>query len=325
MKNLREKIISLGAEVRFETCLTDLEIENNPLKAIIVNGKERIETDTLVLAIGHSARDTYEMIYEKGLAMTQKAFAMGVRIEHDAGMINRSQFGDACTDPKLGTASYKLVTHSGQERSVYSFCMCPGGHVVAASSEEGRLCLNGMSEYRQDSGISNSALLVGVNPEDFGSSHPLAGIEFQRKWEEKAFKAGGGNYHAPAQLVGDFLRKVPSKGLGKLGSTYLPGITLTSLDECLPDFIVKALRKALPELDRKIQGFASNDAILTAIEARSSAVLRITRDKETLQSNVAGIYPAGEGAGYAGGITSSAIDGLVVSEKIIEKRISEIK
>ncbi len=286
VKKLREKIISLGTEVRFETCLTDLEIVDNKLVAIIVNKSERIETDILVLAVGHSARDTYEMIYNKGLEMTQKAFAMGVRIEHDAGMVNRSQFGDSCIDPKLGTASYKLVTHSEQERSVYSFCMCPGGHVVAASSEDGRLCINGMSEYLQNSGISNSALLVGVTPEDFGSTHPLAGIEFQRKWEEKAFKLGGSNYHAPAQLVGDFLRKVPSKGIGKLGSTYLPGITMTSLDECLPDFITKALRKALPELDRKIKGFASNDAILTAIEARSSAVLRIVRDKETLQSNI---------------------------------------
>ncbi|PIQ11537.1 hypothetical protein COW06_00005 [Candidatus Gracilibacteria bacterium CG12_big_fil_rev_8_21_14_0_65_38_15] len=323
VKKLREKIISLGTEVRFETCLTDLEIVDNKLVAIIVNKSERIETDILVLAVGHSARDTYEMIYNKGLEMTQKAFAMGVRIEHDAGMVNRSQFGDSCIDPKLGTASYKLVTHSEQERSVYSFCMCPGGHVVAASSEDGRLCINGMSEYLQNSGISNSALLVGVTPEDFGSTHPLAGIEFQRKWEEKAFKLGGSNYHAPAQLVGDFLRKVPSKGIGKLGSTYLPGITMTSLDECLPDFITKALRKALPELDRKIKGFASNDAILTAIEARSSAVLRIVRDKETLQSNIGGIYPSGEDAGYAGGITSSAIDGLIVAEKIIEKRISE--
>ncbi|MDD2891644.1 MAG: hypothetical protein PHQ95_01645 [Candidatus Gracilibacteria bacterium] len=318
VKKLREKIISLGAEVRFETCLTDLEIVDDTLVAIRVNGNERIEADTLVLAVGHSARDTYEMIYNKGLEMTQKAFAMGVRIEHDANMINRSQFGDACVDPKLGTASYKLVTHSEAERSVYSFCMCPGGHVVAASSEDGRLCINGMSEYLQDSGISNSALLVGVTPEDFGSTHPLAGIEFQRKWEEKAFKLGGSNYHAPAQLVGDFLRKVPSKGISKLDSTYLPGITMTSLDECLPDFIAKALRKAIPELDKKIKGFASNDAILTAIEARSSAVLRITRDKETLQSNVVGIYPSGEGAGYAGGITSSAIDGLIVAEKIIE-------
>lgn len=213
VKNLRKKIISLGAEIRFSTCLTDFIIEDGVLKGIVVNGSERIETDTLVLAVGHSARDTYRMIYDRGLQMTQKAFAMGVRIEHDANMINRSQYGDACVSPRLGTASYKLVTHSEQERSVYSFCMCPGGHVVAASSEEGRLCINGMSEYRQNSGVSNSALLIGVTPEDFGSTHPLAGIEFQRKWEEKAFKLGGSNYHAPAQLVGDFLRGKPSTKL----------------------------------------------------------------------------------------------------------------
>lgn len=206
VRNLRNKIISLGAEVRFETCLTDFEIVDSKLVAIIVNGNERIETDTLVLAVGHSARDTYEMIYARGLHMAQKAFSMGVRIEHDATMINRSQFGDACVSPKLGTASYKLVSHADDARTVYSFCMCPGGHVVAASSEDGRLCINGMSEYRQNSGISNSALMVPVNPEDFGSDHPLAGVEFQRKWEEKAFKLGGSNYHAPAQFVGDFLR-----------------------------------------------------------------------------------------------------------------------
>lgn len=317
VKNLRLKLISLGAEIRFETCLTDLEIKDERLQAIVVNGTERIETDTLVLAIGHSARDTYEMIYDKWLTMTPKPFAMGVRIEHDANMINRSQFWDACVDPKLGTASYKLVTHSDDTRSVYSFCMCPGGHVVAASSEEGRLCINGMSEYAQDSGVSNSALLVSVTPEDFWSDHPLAWVAFQREWEQKAFQLGGGNYHAPAQLVGDFLNKKPSTKLWKLASTYRPGITLTSIDECLPDFITQSLRKALPELDKKIKGFASDDAILTAIEARSSSVLRIVRDKETLESNIAGIYPAGEWAGYAGGITSSAIDGLIIAEKII--------
>lgn len=206
VRNLRNKIISFGAEIRFSTCLTDFEIEDGVLKAIIVNGNERMETDTLVLAVGHSARDTYEVIYNRGLVMAQKAFSMGVRIEHDATMINRSQFGDACVSPKLGTASYKLVNHSDEARTVYSFCMCPGGHVVAASSEDGRLCLNGMSEYSHNSGISNSALMVPVNPEDFGSDHPLAGVEFQRKWEEKAFVLGGSNYHAPAQFVGDFLK-----------------------------------------------------------------------------------------------------------------------
>jgi uncharacterized FAD-dependent dehydrogenase len=187
VRELRKKIISLGAEIRFSTCMTDIEIVDGRIVAIIVNGSERIECDTLILAIGHSARDTYEMILGKGLDIVQKPFSMGVRIEHDADMINRSQFGDACVSPKLGTASYKLVTHGTDTRTVYSFCMCPGGHVVAASSENGRLCINGMSEYRQNSGISNSALMIPVTPEDFGSDHPLAGVEFQRKWEERAF------------------------------------------------------------------------------------------------------------------------------------------
>ena len=317
VRNLRKKIISLGADIRFSTCMTDMIIENNTLKGIIVNGSETIETDTLILAVWHSARDTYEMIYNKWLHMVPKPFSMWVRIEHDAGMINRSQFWDACVSPKLGTASYKLVTHGTDTRTVYSFCMCPGGHVVAASSEDGRLCINGMSEYRQNSGISNSALMIPVTPEDFGSDHPLAGIEFQRKWEEKAFILGGSNYCAPAQLVGDFLAGVPSTNIGSLKTTYLPGIKMTSIEECLPEFITAALKKWLRDLDNKIQGFASHDAILIAIEARSSAVVRISRDKDTLQSNIAGIYPSGEGAGYAGGITSSAIDGLIVAEKII--------
>lgn len=317
VRNLRNKIISLGAEIRFSTCMTDMIIENDLLKGIIVNGNETIETDVLILAIWHSARDTYEMICAKWLHIVQKPFSMGVRIEHDANMINRSQFWDACVSPKLGTASYKLVTHGTDTRTVYSFCMCPGWHVVAASSEDGRLCINGMSEYRQNSGISNSALMIPVTPEDFGSDHPLAWVEFQRKWEEKAFVLGGSNYHAPAQLVWDFLAGRPSHGTPPK-TTYLPGVTMTSIDDCLPDFITAALKKWLIDLDRKIKWFASPDALLIAIEARSSAVIRITRDKETLQSNVAGLYPCWEGAGYAGGITSSAIDGLIVAEKIIE-------
>lgn len=318
VRELRKKIISLGAEIRFSTCMTDMIIENNVLKGIVVNGNDTIETDTLILAIGHSARDTYEMIYDKWLHIVQKPFSMGVRIEHDANMINRSQFWDACVSPKLWTASYKLVTHGTDTRTVYSFCMCPGGHVVAASSENGRLCINGMSEYRQNSGISNSALMIPVTPEDFESDHPLAWIEFQRKWEERAFILGGSNYHAPAQLVGDFLAGRPSVQEHAPKTTYLPAIKMTSIEECLPDFITAALKKWLLDLDRKIAWFASPDALLIAIEARSSAVIRISRDKETLQSNIVWIYPSGEGAGYAGGITSSAIDGLIVAEKIIE-------
>jgi uncharacterized protein len=323
VRELRKKIISLGAEIRFTTCMTDIEIQNERVQAIIVNEDERIECDTLILAVGHSARDTYEIIHRAWLEMKQKPFSMGVRIEHDAEMINRSQFGDACVSPKLGTASYKLVSHPEETRTVYSFCMCPGGHVVAASSENGRLCINGMSEYLQNSGISNSALMVPVWPEDFGSDNPLAGVEFQRYWEEKAFKLGGSNYHAPAQLVGDFLAGKSSTGKTPPKTTYLPGVTMTCIEECLPDFITKALKKALVDLGRKIKWFDDPGALLIALEARSSAVVRIVRSPETLESNIAGIFPSGEGAGYAGGITSSAIDGLIVTEKIIQNYLSK--
>lgn len=298
--------------------MTDIEVVDNKLKSITLNGGEKLETDDLILAIGHSARDTLEMLYNRGIDMRAKPFAMWVRIEHDAKMINKSQYGDNYTNKKLGTAKYKLVTHSENERSVYTFCMCPGGYVVPASSEENRLCINGMSEYAQDSGVSNSALLVPVNPDDFASNHPLAWIAFQRDWEEKAFIEWGSDYKAPAQLVGDFLSKRPSKQIWKIVSTYKPGIKLTSLDNCLPEFITKALRIAIPILDRKINWFASADAILTAIEARSSSVVRFTRD-ENGESNIVWIYPVWEWAWYAGGITSSAIDGLKVGESLVEK------
>lgn len=318
VKNLRKKIITLGWSFRFETCLTDIEVVDSKLKSITLNNKEKIETGDLILAIWHSARDTLEMLYDRGVEMKAKPFAMWVRIEHKASMINKSQYWDNYTNKKLWTAKYKLVTHNENERSVYTFCMCPWGYVVPASSEENRLCLNGMSEYAQDSGVSNSALLVPVNPDDFGSTHPLAWIEFQRHWEEKAFLAWGSDYKAPAQLVGDFLAKRPSKNIWKVVSTYKPWIRLTSIDKCLPEFITRALRIALPQLDRKINWFASADAILTAIEARSSSVVRFTRD-ENSESNIKWIYPAWEGAWYAGGITSSAIDWLRVGESIVLK------
>ncbi len=318
VKNLRNKIISLWWTFRFETCLTDIEVVENKLKSITLNNQEKLETSELVLAIWHSARDTLEMLYNRWVEMKAKPFAMWVRIEHDASLINKSQYWDNYNNKKLWTARYKLVTHNEKERSVYTFCMCPGGFVVPASSEKNRLCINGMSEYAQSSGISNSALLVPVNPLDFPSNHPLAWIEFQRFWEEKAFIQGGSDYKAPAQLVGDFLAKRPSKHIWKIVSTYKPWIKLTSLDECLPEFITKALRIALPELDKKIRWFASPDAILTAIEARSSSVVRFTRD-ENGESNIAWIYPSGEWAWYAGGITSSAIDGLKIGESIILK------
>jgi len=318
IKNIREEIIKLGGEVRFETCLTDLEIKNKKLVAIILDSKERILVDDLILATGHSARDTYQMLYDKKIEMKAKAFSIGVRIEHSAEMINKARYGESYWHPKLGTAKYKLVQHLENNRSVYTFCMCPGGYVMGATSEEGGVVTNGMSEYAQDGENSNSALLVPVTPADYNSDHPLAGIDFQREWERKAFEVGGGDYSAPAQLVGDFLNKKASTEIKSVKPTYKPGVKLTSLDLCLPYYVVESLREALPLLDKKLKGFAHPDAILTGNETRSSSTVRLERD-EKMESNIAGIYPAGEGAGHAGGIVSSAIDGLKVAEVIIEK------
>jgi len=337
-KNIREQIIKLGGEVRFNTTLTDLNtakgkltgmvIDNTPVKSSTkvevgsakFNGaSEEIKTDILILAIGYSARDTYEMLYENKLDLEQKPFSIGVRIEHKAEMINQSQYARFYNEEKLGTARYKLVSHSDKNRSVYSFCMCPGGFVMPATSEVGCIVTNGMSEYAQDGENSNSALLVNVKTSDFESDHPLAGIEFQKKWEKKAFDLGGRKFNAPAQTVGDFLKKQKSHKLKSIKPTYKPDITLTSLDGCLPDFVAESLREALPKLNNKIDGFSNPGALLTGVETRSSSPLRITRDKETKESNIKGIYPAGEGAGYAGGIVSSAVDGIMVSETILNK------
>lgn len=318
-KNLRKKIVELGGEVRFNSQLTDVLITKNQITGIIVNDNEVIPTDTLVLAIGYSARETYALLHNRALNIEQKLFSIGVRIEHKAAMINRSQYDSFYTHEKLGAAPYKLVSHSEKTRTVYTFCMCPGGFVVPATTQEGHINTNGMSEYAQDGENSNSALLVNIKQEDFESDHPLAGIAFQEKWEKQAFEVGGGNFHAPIQLVGDFLRHQASNSIRSVEPTYKPGFTLTSLDTCLPEFVSTSLREALPKLDNKIHGFAHPDAVLTAVETRSSAPVRITRNPETLESNIRGIYPAGEGAGYAGGIVSSAVDGIRVSEAIVGK------
>lgn len=318
VKNLRKEIIKHGGSVRFETCLTDIEVKNKKLKAIIVNDKEKIPADELILATGHSARDTYKMLHERQLEMSQKAFSIGLRIEHKAEMINKSQYGSSHGHPKLGTAKYKMVQHLKNNRSVYTFCMCPGGYIMGASSEENAVVSNGMSEYAQDGENSNSALLVPVTPNDFESDHPLAGMEFQRKWEKKAYIAGGSNYFAPVQLVGDFLKKQTSTEIKSVKPSYKPGIKMTSLDSCLPKYVIDSLREAIPLLARKVSGFDNPDAILTGVETRSSSTVRLERN-ETHESNISGIYPAGEGAGYAGGIVSSALDGLKVAETIIEK------
>jgi uncharacterized FAD-dependent dehydrogenase len=252
--------------------------------------------------------------------MGTKAFSIGVRIEHHAEMINKAQYGDSYKHPKLEAAKYKLVQHLKDKRPVYTFCMCPGGYVMGATSEEGAVVTNGMSEYSQDGENSNSALLVPIMASDFGSDHPLAGIEFQRHWEKQAYLAGGKNYSAPVQLVGDFLEKRASTEIKSIKPTYAPGIKPTSLDSCLPDYVLSSLREALPLLSIKIKGFAHPEAVLTGVETRSSSTIRIERN-EQFESNISGIYPTGEGAGHAGGIVSSAIDGLEIAEAIIEKHI----
>jgi len=318
VKNLRMKISGLGGEVKFNTCLTDIEIDEKKVVAVILNGKERVLVDNLVVAIGQSARDTYQMLFEKNLEMKAKPFSVGLRIEHPTALINKSQYGNYSNHPKLPTARYKLVAHLQGKRSVYTFCMCPGGFVVAASSEEEMVVVNGMSMYAQNGRNSNSALMVNVTPSDFGSDHPLAGVEFQRKWERAAFVSGGKNYCAPAQLVGDFLKGMPSKKIGSVVSTYKPGVMMTSLSECLPGYVIESIKLALPILDRKIKGFSESDALLIGVETRSSAPVKFIRN-ENMQANIAGIYPAGEGAGYAGGIVSAAIDGMKAAESIINK------
>ncbi len=318
IKNMRREIIKQGGQIRFETCLTNLKISAGKISGIVVNGQEELPVDDLILATGHSARDTYQMLYEQKLKMSSKPFAIGLRIEHEAEMINKAQYGAFYNHPQLGAAKYKLVQHLEGARSVYTFCMCPGGYVMAATSEIGAVVVNGMSEYAQSGTNSNSALLVPILPSDFSSNHPLAGIEFQRHWEKQAYLSGGSNYCAPAQLVGDFLAQKASTRVGKVSPSYQPGVKLGSLDACLPSYVIRSIREALPLMEHKIKGFAHREAILTGVETRSSAPVRIERD-ERCESNIRGIYPAGEGAGYAGGIVSSAIDGLTVAEAIIAK------
>jgi len=322
VKNIREQITGMGGEVLFNTRLTDVIITGNKVSAVVLDGSREIKTDTLILAIGHSARDTYEMLYKRNITMIQKAFSIGVRIEHKAEMINQAQYAEFYKNERLGPARYKLAVHSEHNRSVYTFCMCPGGYVMPAASEEGGVVTNGMSEYARSGENSNSALLVNVGPGDFPSEHPLAGIEFQRKLEQKAFLCGGGGFFAPVQLVGDFLRKQPSRIIKSVTPSYRPGISPGSLDGCLPDYVLSSLREALPKLEKKLEGFAHPDAVMTAVETRSSAPVRMVRDEVSLQTNISGIYPAGEGAGYAGGIISSAADGIRVSEKIIQGLIN---
>jgi hypothetical protein len=319
VKNIREKIGSLGGQVRFETRLTGLDIQKGRLMGIHVNEGAFISGDTLVLAPGHSARDTYEMLHASGVAMEAKPFSIGVRIEHPQGLINRAQYGQSHAHPRLGPADYKLVCHVPDGRSVYTFCMCPGGRVIASSSEPGGVITNGMSLHARNSQNANGALLVNVDATDFASGHPLSGIAFQKQWEEKAFAAGGSNYFAPVQRVGDFLAGKPSYSMGEVLPSYSPGITPCDLRECLPEFVVEALAQSFPKLENALKGFAMADAVMTAVESRSSSPVRILRGDDFESLSVKGLYPAGEGAGYAGGIVSSAVDGIRVAEAILAR------
>ena len=320
VKGLRREIVAMGGDVRFETKLTGLEIEDGRVKAAILEGTEgcyALETDAVILAVGHSARDTFGMLAEAGAAMSRKPFAIGARIEHRQEWINRAQYGPAAGHPALGAADYRLAVHLPGGRSVYTFCMCPGGQVVAAASEEGGVVVNGMSLYARDGENANSALLVNVLPEDFGGDDPLAGVRFQRRWERAAFEAGGGGYRAPAQRVADFLARRPSNGPAGVTPSYRPGVKWGSLDGCLPGFVTEAMREALPLLDRKLKGFSHPDAVLTGVETRSSSPVRIERDDDCV-SNIIGLYPCGEGAGYAGGIMSAAVDGIRCAEAVLK-------
>ncbi len=318
--NMRESIKGLGGEFLFNTRVCDIEEKDGALCGITVEekGGKRydIECRHAIFAVGHSARDTFEMLYRHGLSMIKKPFAVGLRIEHKRELIDRSLYGSFAGRGHLGAADYKLscVTESGV--GVYSFCMCPGGCVVPASSEEGRLAVNGMSEFARDMVNSNSALLVGISPDMVEGDHPLSGVKLQRQLEEKAFLLGGGGFKAPVQLAGDFIKGKPSVSLGNVTPSYEPGFRLTDVSECLPAVAAEAIKQAIPIFDRKIEGFGAYDAVLTGVESRSSSPVRIMRDEKGM-SSVWGIYPCGEGAGYAGGITSAAVDGIKCAERLI--------
>ncbi len=320
VEKMRQQIIDLGGEVRFSTRVEKLDLDEKgdgyKLKGLHLSTGEYLKCSRVVLAVGHSARDTFQALYDQGVYIEAKPFSVGFRIEHEQSMIDECRFGENAGHPILGAADYKLVHHCKNGRSVYSFCMCPGGTVVAATSEEGRVVTNGMSQYSRNERNANSAIVVGIEPEKDYPGHPLAGIDLQRGLEEAAFKAGGENYHAPAQLIGDFLSGKPSSELGEVQPSYTPGITLTDLSKVVPDFVTEAIREAIPAFNRQIRGFAKDDGLLTGVETRTSSPVCIKRGKDYQSINVEGLYPAGEGAGYAGGIWSAGIDGIRVAESL---------
>lgn len=320
VKSIREELVSLGCEVRFEQQVQSVTIQDGVLCGITVKTESDtypLDCDELILAPGHSARDTFHMLHEMGVPMEQKPFAIGVRIEHKQEEMSRAQFGEAYRT--VPPSDYKLSCHLPTGRSAFTFCVCPGGEVVAASSNEGQVVTNGMSNRARDGENINGGFLVGVGPSDFPGDDPLAGVRFQEQWETAAWDLGGRNFHAPAQLVGDFLAGKASKAAGTIQPTYRPGVTWTDLSACLPDYVIQTLRDALPLFERKVHGFSHPDAVLTGVETRSSSPVRILRNPDTLESGIQGLYPCGEGAGYAGGIVSAAVDGIKVAEALSQR------
>ncbi|WP_268797468.1 NAD(P)/FAD-dependent oxidoreductase [Pseudomonas huanghezhanensis] len=321
VENMREQIIALGGEVRFQQRVTDVLIEDGQLRGIELDGGERIESRHVILALGHSARDTFRMLHSRGVYMEAKPFSVGFRIEHPQGLIDRARLGKYAGHPKLGAADYKLVHHAKNGRSVYSFCMCPGGTVVAATSEPNRVVTNGMSQYSRNERNANSGIVVGITPDEDYPGSPLAGIELQERLESHAYVMGGENYEAPAQLVGDFIAGKASSELGSVEPSYKPGVKLVDLADALPAYAIEAIREALPAFDKQIKGFAQHDAVLTGIETRTSSPLRMTRGDDMQSLNVKGLFPAGEGAGYAGGILSAGVDGIRIAEALAKSML----
>jgi len=330
VENMREQIIALGGEIRFEQRVTDVLIEDSAegrrLRGLAVldcatGASHELHADHVVMALGHSSRDTFAMLHERGVYMEAKPFSIGFRIEHPQSLIDKARFGRSI--PELGAADYKLVHHASNGRSVYSFCMCPGGTVVAATSEEGRVVTNGMSQYSRNERNANAGIVVGITPEADYPGHPLAGIALQRHWESNAFVAGGSSYRAPAQRVGDFLAGRASTELGSVVPSYRPGVTPTDLSTCLPDYAIAAIREALPAFGRQLRGFDMEDAVLTGVETRTSSPIRVPRGEDLQSVNTHGLYPAGEGAGFAGGILSAGVDGIKVAEAVAKDILAQ--
>ena len=331
VENMREQIIALGGEIRFEQRVTDVSIEvgsgGRHIRGLTVldqatGQSQELAASQVVLALGHSARDTFAMLHERGVCIEAKPFSIGFRVEHPQGLIDRARWGRHAGDPALGAAEYKLVHHASNGRSVYSFCMCPGGTVVAATSEAGRVVTNGMSQYSRNERNANAGIVVGIDPRDY-PGNPLAGIELQRQLESHAFVLGGSNYEAPGQLVGDFVAGRPSTGLGSVNPSYQPGVVMGDLSTALPGYAIDAMREAFPAFGQKIKGFDIHDAVLTGVETRTSSPIRMSRGEDLQSINVRGLYPAGEGASYAGGILSAGVDGIKVAEALARSMLAE--